>query len=242
MKDFCVQLGSREVPNAFVARFLNHLKASSAPRLREESTRWKSSPLRELGLSFVARVGLLASIRKEVSKCWSTLDAELRVRRDELRRSGAEGLAFQLDDRALYRDLLVGVDAFLFEYRAAIELLETFLLRVVHDVFDRKMDRTTLRSELIETGVDAGWVSQLSHFRDMVAHEVTLSLAVHVVSEEPWQWELVLQKGHPLDGGVPLEDVPWRVIQGAEDGLRSALQIIERWLFAQVEHYEDRQL
>lgn len=109
---------------------------------------------------------------------------------------GQEGYAFPIDNKLKY-ELLVDIDAMLFEFNSAWELMKKlFACLSAHagKPIANKAVGITIRNMLVERKCPIEWFQQLDDHRNFFAHQGAPYIAVAVIDKQAAKFELIIMK------------------------------------------------
>jgi len=236
-----LHISDASLPATFPASFLHRVRTSSSTTLQEAFREWGTSPKRDLGLSFDRRIGMLRHLLRRFDEDLRALDHELRDRQADAIRFAKDGYAFQLNDRSLFSELLLDVDSFLVELRAALESAEHFILGVLEHVLGLPYTAKSFRAELQRENAPTDWLDALWKSPDLAVHQTSFSPAVRIQNEDPFEWALIVQRGFPRDVSEITDPVDLTWFRSVYDKFSTMLSVVEAWLITKVELHEQEE-
>jgi hypothetical protein len=181
---------------------------------------------------------MLRHLVRRLDENLGRLNRELQDRQADAIRSARQGYALELKDHSLCPELLLDVDSFLVEFRAALELTEDFLLEVLSQALGLAYTDQSLRDELRQAEVPTDWISVLWTSRDLAVHKTSFALAVAILREDPLEWELIVQRGFPRDVREVVDPIDLSWFRSVYSDFTTMLQRVDAWLISKVEHHE----
>jgi len=162
---------------------LSIMSKPANPQLRSAFDQWSNTPLKELGFAVTTRMHMLGlcirrlnvrvgELRKEITADISGLDACLE-----------KGYAFGPKDTDLPYELLLDMDAFIFETRSLYEIMGKFLKALFETLFGREIEEAELIAVLSDNKIDTRWIAELRENRKLFFHQTAPWLAVEVDRE-----------------------------------------------------------
>ena len=95
-------------------------------------------------------------------------------------------------DEYLTLDLLIDLDAFLFEFESAQEKLRRFLRAFYKQILEQDVSVKKLRAAVLSWGIDLSWERKLKKLRNRFIHETTPWVGLSVTNLAPMRAELIL--------------------------------------------------
>jgi hypothetical protein len=164
------------------------------------------------------------------------LQKELRKRSQEALSCRDNDIGFQIG--GLPFELIIDLDSFLFESRAAYELTGKFLRKFFSSIFERSMKESTIVQTLANSGLDTEWITKLREARHALIHDVTGWPALEVVDEDPTRFELVLLMKNVDTLEDPKSFAHFEDFRAIQLGLWGSLEEIENWLMNEIASFE----
>lgn len=100
---------------------------------------------------------------------------------------------YQLEDEELVFRILESLDAFLYEWRSAYELIAKFLKGLFESVLQRPLNEKTIKKELLDRGCDIRWIDVLHDERITYFHDTSPWIALRKLPiGEPTAFEMLI--------------------------------------------------
>ena len=151
------------------------------------------SDLGEISLYISTRFGMVERLVQRLNSGAERLILAGKDHRDEnVFTAEREGYVLWVDQALLY-DLLIDLDAILFELTAIIDLFKCLLeLICIHTGVAVPKDLgKELKRILVSTGEDTTWFSRLNEHRNFFAHNGTPFLAIDITGDS---WDVIVMK------------------------------------------------
>jgi hypothetical protein len=220
----------------WVLSIMSRLLNSQNPQLRSAFDQWSDTPLKELGFAITTRMHMLGlcirrlnasvgELRKEITTDISGLDACLE-----------KGYAFGPKDTDLPYELLLDMDAFIFETRSLYEIMGKFLKVLFELLFGREIEEAELIAVLSDNGIDTRWIAELRESRKLFFHQTAPWLAVQV-DRQAMSLDPVLLKRSTTDFN-PEDVVGFATLREIYEGLVASTTELHRFVMEQITRYE----
>ena len=210
------------------------LRGSSSPRLTKNLA---DSHHRDLWSkragSLITTLDIGERIVARINATLTALGKELEQNSEEVDECLTFDSVYQVREKDLLNDLLIEVDAFLFEFESAKEKLVCFLKQFCTEILETELDPEKLRKEISSWGVDLGWEEDLKTLRDLFIHETTPWPAVEIRSKSPFRGEVLLVHD---EGSVPIER-----LKAILKGFRASLWACRKHLDEEIHEQELRE-
>lgn len=227
---------------------MSRLDSSSSAELRARRRRWAALGLGEIAGAVAARMRALEIVTRRLDDHLTTFGKELEQARPEVIRCIEEGAAYTAKNRDLAYELLVDIDALLFECRSAYELTSRFAGEFLSGMLDVDVPRNRhnvpppgwLEDQISRHGGPTSWIEELRTNRNEFTHATAPWPAIEITSVSPFQAELVLLKKNVVDlsdSGTYLHIDGCRRIYSE---FLSVLPIFETWLIDEIVNFEAR--
>ena len=174
------------------------LRESSVAQWREREEQWGHYGLGDLGVSVSIKAVMLKRIAGRIDDALAGLRAELRDNEAEVLARADGDRAHRIEKDFLDLDVLIDLDAFIFESHSFLELLIDFL-RIFYNnfLFEQFPVRTVrnLPEMLTSDDLDGTWVATLDKARSMFIHDEAPWLAVELRDGGIERWDIVVLRG-----------------------------------------------
>jgi hypothetical protein len=104
--------------NGWVLTIMTRLLNCSNPRLKAAHDRWSETPLKEFGFAVTTRMYMLGLCIRRLNAHVAEIRAKLNADRTQLDYCLSNGAAFQFQQTEIIYELLLDMDAFIFETRS----------------------------------------------------------------------------------------------------------------------------
>jgi hypothetical protein len=220
----------------WVLSIMSRLLNSANPQLRSAFDQWSDTPLKELGFAITTRMHMLGlcirrlnarvgELRKEITTDISGLDACLE-----------KGYAFGPKDTDLPYELLLDMDAFIFETRSLYEIMGKFLKALCETLFGREIEEAELIAVLLENKIDTRWIAELRENRILFFHQTAPWLAVQV-DRENMRFDPILLKRSTTNFN-PDDMVEFATLREIYEGFVESATELHRFIMEQITRHE----
>jgi len=217
----------------FVLPIITRVQQSTNPAVAMRMRDWTAGPLRELGLSLSTKLAILAPV--------STRLMQTRLRLLQAIPSGAElaehlagGVGWMPSQKLLPFEVLLDIEAFLFEFRSAYEIVVKFLKSFFRDIVGREVTKDEIFEYLGTKGVPIEWVEDLRLHRNIFAHDAPPWIAVAIDHPDQDGRELLILTHPDSDPTSPADCLPFSRLLAIYGGMNSALLAIHDWALREV--------
>jgi len=228
------------LPNgSFVLPIIARLHGSSRPEVHGLAGTWERSELSLIGASLSTKATMLGHLSRRLFSSITPLVTELS-QRDDLRDFIDGGYGWIPSQRGLPYEALLELDSFIFEFRAAYEILKNFLLAFSTLILGKRVGKAELMDVLTSAGVSTDWVDELQKHRNFLIHEHAPWILFRVRQLEPPDFEPVFLAHVDADPEDPAESIDIKTLSRIYAGFDRSLQELQRWAIAEISQLEAR--
>lgn len=229
-----------EPDGEWVRSLIRRLTQSSSSTLSTRVRAWGDGPLKELGYSVQTKLKLVSITASRVDRGLVSLSEQLE---------GIPNLAKYIELRAacpvpnkdLPFDILVDVEAFIFESRSTYEILGQFLQKFCLHILQRKVTEDELKDYLSVSIPDVRWIKELKDTRARFFHNAAPWIACKVSRLAPLEFELMILKRDVITPMGPADYVSVKQLRDIYEGFRLSLLALEHWINGQIEEIEAKE-
>lgn len=174
-------------------------KVARAINVAVEAGRFSAAPpeIGELNISISTRIDMLGRVLKRIGQELGSLREMIKDHGTEhIFTPKREGYALDVDEDTKY-NLLIDIDAFLFECNACCDLV-TNLMMIAHEHVGNPIDKEEIgkdiRKILRDAKQDTRWFVLLDTNRNLFIHNATPYISVDISKEEKGVYELLIMK------------------------------------------------
>jgi hypothetical protein len=139
------------------------------------------------------------------------------------------GFAWMPSQRNLPYEVLLELDAFVYEFRSAYEILGRFLSLFSREILGQEITEDDLLEVLKSRGIDTGWAKDLQERRKFLFHEHAPWLAYQVAQSEPLDATPIFLAHVDADPGDPTEAISTKDLGRIYAGFDKALGELQQW-------------
>lgn len=190
----------------------------------------------ELGLHVSRRLDLLPQVIQRINQGANALYEEAKKHKPEhvYTEDVSSAFAFPIAPNLMYQ-LIVDIDAFLFEVNSCVELMRKLFQRLHAHVGCPLPDEpckitAALKDALAKHGVDADWFKILDRNRNFAAHGGTPYLAVDISNDGAWH--LLIMKENLIKFDDKKKFFRLAELQVIDKGFRDAKVALQKYLIA----------
>lgn len=186
--------------------------------------------VRELGLYISTRLDMLPIITGRINTGWRDLYSETLKFGDEYQfEKNKDGYAIPVE-KALLSQLLIDIDAFLFETNACCELMMMFLQKMLNHLgesIEEKKITKRFRDILMKNGHDPSWFRLLDTERNFFIHMATPYVAIDISTPHP---DLLIMKENIKAFDDPTKFIRLSELDSVIKGFSEAIIIVQEYL------------
>ncbi|MBK8649658.1 MAG: hypothetical protein IPN16_24585 [Gemmatimonadetes bacterium] len=181
-------------PTGYVHPLSNALNAATSPRAKQALEKWYGEGVGSIALALSSKLAMLSVTVARLNRSLNSLrrDVASNPRASD---ALAEQKALPLTDAGLAYDVLVDIDAFVFEFRSAYEILGKFLAAVHRAIEEKPPTEAELLAMLESKGVPTAWTTILREKRKRLFHEKPPWIAYQIDSLAPFSAREVFTSG-----------------------------------------------
>jgi hypothetical protein len=226
------------LPNgSFVLPIIGALQRSSNPKVRALAGSWRSSGLARLGASLSTKATMLGLLGRRLYSKVGPLEDELEQLRN-LSEHLAGGYAWTPTQRQLPYEVLLELDAFIFEFRSAYEILGKFLVEFSKRILGKTVKEEDLLRILSAAGINISWARELQNRRKFWFHEHAPWLVYKISNPDPLDAELIFLAHVDADPFNDNEALSLRSLNLIYAGFDRALQELQSWVLSEISSLE----
>jgi hypothetical protein len=221
-----------DIPRGWTARLQARLRQSSVPQWRARVEQWQESGLGNLGVSISTKAIMLHRIVGRVDQSLASLRSEVCANESRIRSLAASGRAYRIEKDFVDIDILVDMDAFIFEAHSFLELLIDFMRIFYNNFLFEQFPVRTVRNlpNMFASGdADGAWVATLDKARNIFIHDEAPWLALALGDDDIEHWELVVLRGKTTENPSGEERFDFEEFRAIYQGMTASVsEIIER--------------
>jgi hypothetical protein len=205
--------------------------------------RWiaATSALAELPLALATKFEILGVLLNRLDSHINELSQDFDRRADEVEECITAKAAFFPAKKNLAFELVADLDAFLFEFRSAYEVLKTFVKTFSDRILDVKVNNEAVLKAILEKGgCNTAWIDFLNDERNLFIHQTAPWFAIEVTGQTPVRYELLILKRNTHDLEDPNGYARFDQYRAVYQGFIGTMQGLHRWLIREIEHVETR--
>lgn len=150
---------SYEPSDIWLYPIMNRLRQSSNPILRQRMDDWGETPLGEIGLALATKRSMLLLLVRRIDRQLNKLNQEINDG-NLVEQHITGNYAYRLRDTELAYEILLDVDAFIFESRSTYEIVGKFLLDFFDRIFGSKVKENEIIAVQKSEGLDTRWIEE----------------------------------------------------------------------------------
>lgn len=208
------------------------------PALAAKVPELKRDPLRELMLALTTK---LAVLKRVVDHFNTNLDRLQHLLRNDEQRVrtflGRSDAAYPIRDRELPFDIVLDIDAFVFETRSTYEIFGAFLREFFKRVLGETVDEDALKKVLQNQGIDTRWIEELKNDRISFFHHTAPWIAGRIASQE-LRFELLVLKRDVPDLSNADEYISFEELRHIHTGFDNSQAAILAFLTQRVQDFK----
>ena len=233
-----------DYPSTAETQWLNRIQSrlyqSSSETLKQRVAAWSEIGLGELALIIATRTAVLRYIILNLAREMGELEEELRRRKRDVLEAIEGGHGIRVGDSPFR--LMLFVDAFLFESKAASEFIRNFVKCFFKSIFDESLSNSELAKRFVANEIPIEWLDGLKNERDFLLHNGGTWPVLEAVDEMYERFDLVLLKSILYTGSIEEKDtIHFDRLREILDGFQRAIAAIERWLINEIGDFEKRE-
>ncbi len=218
-------------------RIIRRLHATRHDALRERFGEWGENRISRCGLSLATKLEMLPLAARRVDERVVQL-IEAVGDEDHVEQCVATKAAAVVHDHSLPFQLLLDVDAFIFESRSAYEIVGKFIREFFGHMLALQVSEQNVINMLQSKGIDTRWIDELKTSRARLFHEAAPWIALRRHQDQS-NWQLLVLPDAGKDVESP-ETLDVGALQGIFSGFVSALAGIEAWLLERIDDLENQ--
>jgi hypothetical protein len=239
-------LGSRytsDIPHDWTSMLRTRLRESSVPLWHERVEQWRHYGLADLGVSVSAKAVMLHRIAGRIDGSFKRLRAELRANEPQIRSLVESGRAYRVAEDSVDIDILIDIDAFIFEAHSFLELLVDFMRIFYSNFLLEQFPARTVRNlpeAFTSDDVDGTWIATLEKTRSIFIHDEAPWLALNLGGGEIDRWEVVMLRGKLVDNSGDQESFDHGEFRAIYNGMTAGVNEIIEGLAEKLSAAEER--
>jgi len=178
---------------------LNKLHSTTCAPLKEKVNKWGESEISELGIALTTKFTMLPYVSDRLNKHLSDLAHQI-TDMNLVNEHITNNSAYTIKNTDLPYELLIDLDAFIFETRSSYELMGKFIKEFFKYVLNKNIKEKDLHDALTDSGMDLRWTETLRDGRIHFFHNAAPWFAVEVHQTKPvFNFSIVLLKKNLID-------------------------------------------
>jgi hypothetical protein len=126
---------------------LNQLRTSKSVGIKERFDRWPENMV-DISLALATKIAILRAVMDSFNRELVTLNKDLTSHPERIKECMLGEFVYRLEDEDLVFRILAGLDAFLYEWRSAYELMGHYLKGLFTSVLQKPLDENTIKQAL----------------------------------------------------------------------------------------------
>jgi len=219
---------------------LNKLHSSSCPELKLKAEQWVDSEISELGLAISTKFSMLPHIADRINKHLKDLGCQIKDR-NLIKKHIANNSAYSIENNDLPYEILIDLDAFIFETRSSYELMGKFIKEFFKYILDTEIKESDLHEVLSDSGIDLRWTEVLRDGRIHFFHNAAPWFAVEVHQLEPvFIYSIILLKKNlnKIEGNEEYY-INFNEIRDINLGFQKSNETLRDWLVNRISDVEE---
>jgi hypothetical protein len=225
----------------WILRIQSKLGKSRSKVLKSNLASWKNRGLGEAALVLATRSTVLKQIVLKINTELGDLQQELLQREKDVTEAIRGGHAIDVGDRPF--KLVMLLDAFLFELKAASEFTRDFIILFFNVIFDEVVRPADLKKRFLENNIETAWLQTLKNERDALIHGGGMWPTIQIGTGSPPEFILVLERtiSHTKIENTD-QVIPFEFFRELFDSFRESIDGIEEWLIREIETFETSEI
>ncbi len=220
-------------PSGYIHPIIQALRASPSPKAAEASKNWSTSGTGATAIALSSKLVMLTFLVERVEASVTPIRQEIASDPD-VAEAIADSRALVLSDNSAVFQFLVDIDAVIFEFRSAYELLGKFVRSFFQLFGETPPEQNDLLAMLESRGVPTAWIEPLRARRILFFHNTAPWLLYRVHTVEPFDAEEIITSEPGMDPAAAGDAMPLRELLAVKSGLANALAAIQAWMVEKI--------
>jgi hypothetical protein len=203
--------------------------------INENRMETPSDAFYDYSMSIAIRIDLIDRLLRRITSHLQIISKEIiKITEDNIFTQDKEGYVFYIDDD-LKLDLLIDIDAFLFEINSCCELLGMYLFELYNALeisIDKGKVGITLARILREAGTDISWFRKLDDCRNFFIHTGAPYIAIDVTDDD--NKNLIIMKENLKSFTDPNKYLTLTHLVQIREGFKVSLPVLQQHLIHSV--------
>lgn len=221
---------------------LNRLRTSKSKGIQERFAQWPENMV-DVSLALATKLVILRTVIGSFNRELVSLNKDLASHPDQVKKCMLEEFVYRLEDEDLVYRILAGLDAFLYEWRSAYELMGHYLKGLFASVLQKPLNETTIKRALRERDCDIRWTDVLRDERITYFHQTAPWIALRrLPAKSTTAFEMLIVRrhtGYHLDPGDYIELGEYQAIYA---GFNQSLGALQAFVLDAIAEAEDEEL